>query len=94
MLYDKTKLFIDNYINLSEYTGNIEKEGGDLIVKERMIPFCTIHSFKGLENDIIIIPSITQISPDRTKLLLYIGLTRTKVRTIIYCHQSIKSLVK
>lgn len=93
MLYEKTKLFIDNYINLSEYTGNIEKEGGDLIVKERMIPFCTVHSFKGLENNIIIIPSITQISSDQTKLLLYIGLTRTKVRTIIYFHQSIKSLL-
>jgi hypothetical protein len=47
------------------------------------VAFSTIQGFKGLENSCIILTDIDRISDDEFKSLLYVGMSRAKVRLII-----------
>jgi len=51
------------------------------------VTFSTIHGFKGLENSYIILTDIDRISDDEFKSLLYVGMSRAKVRLIILIDQ-------
>jgi len=47
------------------------------------VTFSTIHGFKGLENSCIILVDIDRISDAEFKSLLYVGMSRAKVRLVI-----------
>jgi len=47
------------------------------------VTFSTIQGFKGLENSCIILTDIDRISGDEFKSLLYVGMSRAKVRLIV-----------
>ena len=52
-------------------------------ISDNYLSFCTIHSFKGLENSIIILTDIDSYSDNR---LLYVGLSRA--RAVLYVFES------
>ncbi|MFW5886440.1 MAG: NERD domain-containing protein [Bacteroidota bacterium] len=55
------------------------------------LEFSTIHSYKGLENSIIILFGFREIESDETKKLLYIGISRAKQRLYIVLDKSLES---
>jgi Nuclease-related domain/UvrD-like helicase C-terminal domain/AAA domain len=54
------------------------------------ISFCTIHSYKGLENNHIIITDIDDLESDWIQELLYVGMTRAKVKLFMFIHHDLK----
>lgn len=67
------------------------KKSFELSKKE--LPFCTVHAFKGLESDIVIVAGIESLE-DRQKVLLYIGMTRARVSTILVCKDNLSNIIK
>jgi hypothetical protein len=51
---------------------------------DSVIRFATIQSFKGLENSIIIITDIHDLSSERSHSLLYVGMSRAKHRLFVF----------
>jgi hypothetical protein len=44
------------------------------------IPFATIHAFKGLEAPAVIITDIENLNDEKTRALLYVGMSRARIR--------------
>ncbi len=55
---------------------------------EDTIGFSTIHAFKGLENSIIIISDIVHLLDDRYRALLYVGMSRARLRLSVLISDS------
>jgi hypothetical protein len=55
------------------------------------IGFCSIHAFKGLEMDAVIVTDIERVNDDETVALLYVGLTRALHRLVVLVHDQAKS---
>ena len=51
------------------------------------IPFSSVHSFKGLEASAVIITDVENLGDERTRALLYVGMSRARVRLFILMHQ-------
>lgn len=64
-----------------------------LTVKRNSIPYCTIHSFKGLESPVVILVDIDGISSSSQRALLYVGMSRARSHLIVMLHDSIKKLI-
>lgn len=43
------------------------------------IPYCTIHAFKGMEADAVIITDLSDLREQQTRSLLYVGLSRARM---------------
>lgn len=54
------------------------------------VPYCSIHSFKGLEAEAIVVTDIKSIGQPRDKTLLYVALTRPLDRLYILAHERVK----
>lgn len=52
------------------------------------IGYSTIHSFKGLESPVIIITDINRITGEQYEALLYVGMSRARVRLLLLMHES------
>ena len=70
-----------------------ECEGFTLIpasknIVDNAISFCSIHSFKGLEAPAIIITDINSLDDDRSRSLLYVGMSRARVRLFMLMSES------
>ena len=67
---------------------------GDVVLfpnwKKKGVIFSTIHSFKGLENTIIILFGFKNILTDASQKLLYIGISRAKQRLYLILDSSLK----
>jgi len=59
--------------------------------KKKGVIFSTIHSFKGLENTIIILFGFKNILTDASQKLLYIGISRAKQRLYLVLDVSLKT---
>ena len=55
------------------------------------IPFASIHSFKGLEAAAVIITDIESLNDDRARALLYVGMSRARIRLYMLMHSSCRS---
>jgi superfamily I DNA/RNA helicase len=44
------------------------------------IPFTSIHAFKGLESSAVIITDVDNLDDERSKALLYVGMSRARAR--------------
>ena len=82
---DRSCLTEDNHIfsNITDLT----RSGLQKCLRNN-IGFSTIHSFKGLENSIIIIIDITRLLDDRNRSLLYVGMSRAKHRLSVLISDS------
>jgi hypothetical protein len=54
----------------------------------KAVRFSTVHSFKGLENSVIIITDINELSGDWIHSLLYVGMSRARQRLILLVDKS------
>lgn len=57
---------------------------------EREINFSTIHSFKGMESNYIMLTDIEDLETDLGKSLLYIGMSRAKYGLMVYIEEAKK----
>jgi hypothetical protein len=55
------------------------------------IPFSSIHAFKGLEAPAVIITDIESLNDDRARALLYVGMSRARIRLVMLMHESCRS---
>jgi len=55
------------------------------------IPFSSIHAFKGLEAPAVIITDIENLSEEQSRALLYIGMSRARVRLFMLMHESCRT---
>ena len=77
----------------------IQNIGFDRITSERgkmqnnnKTGFCTIHAFKGMEQPAVILTDIDDISGEKNEALLYVGMTRAKLRLVILMHENCRDL--
>ena len=54
------------------------------------ITYCTVSSFKGLENDFIILTDVDELSSDWWKGVVYVGMTRARVGLYLLMNNSLK----
>ncbi len=58
------------------------------------VKFCTIHGFKGLESDLIILTDIEHLDYAEFQSLLYVGMTRARSGLIVLTHERNKPVLK
>ena len=54
---------------------------------QRCIRFSTIHSFKGLESQVVVMVDIEKVDDDRSQSLLYVGMSRARSLLILMIHE-------
>jgi Nuclease-related domain/UvrD-like helicase C-terminal domain/PhoH-like protein len=64
------------------------KRYNEITPKKGSIGFATIHSYKGMESSYIFITDIDDLSSDRAKSLLYVGMSRAKYGLILFISES------
>jgi hypothetical protein len=55
-----------------------------------VITYCTVSSFKGLENDFIVLTDIDELNSDWWKGVVYVGMTRARVGLYLLMNNSLK----
>jgi len=55
------------------------------------IPFTSIHAFKGLEAPAVIITDIDSLNDEKSRALLYVGMSRARIRLYMLMHESCRS---
>ena len=55
------------------------------------IPFASIHAFKGLEAPAVIITDINSLNDERSRALLYVGMSRARIRLFMLMHESCRA---
>ncbi len=58
-----------------------------LDIPQRRIRFSTIHSFKGLESQVVIMVDIEEVDDNRSQSLLYVGMSRARSLLILVIHE-------
>ncbi len=54
---------------------------------QECVRFSTIHSFKGLESQVVIIVDIEDVDDPRSQSLLYVGMSRARGLLILLAHE-------
>lgn len=54
----------------------------------------TVPSFKGLENDIVILAGVARINNDWWRAAAYVGMSRARVRLYVLLHESLREVVE
>jgi superfamily I DNA/RNA helicase len=57
------------------------------------IGFCSIHAFKGLEANAVIVTDIDTIGDEASEALFYVAVTRALHRLVILLHERVKKQV-
>ncbi len=57
------------------------------------IVFSTIHSFKGMESPVVILTGLTGFEDDRSRALLYVGMSRARSHLLIVAKDSLKKIL-
>ncbi len=55
------------------------------------ITYCTVSSFKGLENDFIVLTDVDELNSDWWKGVVYVGMTRARVGLYLLMNNSLKT---
>ena len=58
---------------------------------ENSIRFCSIHAFKGLEAPVVIVTDIEEVIGDEARSLLYVALTRSTGRLVVFADAKAKA---
>lgn len=74
--YAKSSIYDNNYIS-------------DL-VKNKNLEYSTIHSYKGLERNIVVVFGINELSDEKSLSLLYTGISRAKARLHLLINDCLK----
>lgn len=92
-VYQKITGINDGFIDISEMAKKMTDPMQDLLLPKKSISHSTIQAFKGMENEIIIIAGIENLSTDIEKAILYTGMTRARAKLYIIYFSSIKKLI-
>ncbi len=65
-----------------------------LTAPQGCIRFSTIHSFKGLESQVVIMVDIEEVDTDRSRSLLYVGMSRARSLLILIIHERARSSIE
>lgn len=57
-------------------------------LKKNQVGFATIHAYKGLEAPVVILTDIDKLTGERAQALLYIGMSRARLRLVLLVHES------
>ena len=60
---------------------------------QRCMRFSTIHSFKGLESQVVIVLDIEEVDDYRSQSLLYVGMSRARSLLILLIHERARSSI-
>jgi superfamily I DNA/RNA helicase len=63
----------------------------ELPVGEAVVRYSSVHAFKGLESPAIILTDIENINDDQAKALLYVGMSRARVRLHVLINERLRS---
>lgn len=66
---------------------------GDMLVPQGVVPFSTIHAFKGLESPVVILCDFDSLEGDRARSLLYVGMSRARSHLVMVLPESIREQV-
>jgi hypothetical protein len=55
------------------------------------IPYASIYAFKGLEAPAVILTDIESLNNERTRALLYVGMSRARIRLFMLMHESCRA---
>lgn len=69
--------------------GNAWKVGSKLL---NQVTACSVSSFKGLENDFIILTDVDELSPDWWRGVVYVGMSRARIGLYVFINQKLKPL--
>lgn len=61
------------------------------LLESKLLDFSTIHSFKGLENDFIIVTGFQELTSEKAKQLLYIAISRATFKLYIIFSKKLQS---
>lgn len=91
-VYSRISSRVNSLIDLSSYyPAEIESLRFDL--QPGNIGYCTVRSFKGLENDVILACGVESIQSDYERSIVYTALTRARVRTYLLAHQRVQDKI-
>lgn len=68
---------------------NAWKVGSQLLDQ---VTACTVSSFKGLENDFIILTDVDELSPDWWRGVAYVGMSRARIGLYVFVNEKLKPL--
>ncbi len=74
-----------------KYQKKYYEYGEELKYQSQGIAYSTIHSFKGLERAIVILTDFDTVNSDRDRALIYVGLSRAKLKAYFFCQTKAKS---
>ncbi|QDV68101.1 Nuclease-related domain protein [Rosistilla carotiformis] len=69
--------------------GNAWKVGSKLL---NQVTACSVSSFKGLENDFIILTDVDELSPDWWRGVVYVGMSRARIGLYVFINQKLEPL--
>ena len=64
-----------------------------LVTARSCVRFSTIHSFKGLESQVVIIADVDEVEDDRSQSLLYVGMSRARGLLILMIHEKARGSI-
>ena len=91
-IFSEVRKYIDTFIDISNYSTDIKEERG-LFVNEKCVTYSTIHSFKGMENEIIILTGVSEEVLSKYPALLYVGMTRAKSGLYVIAEQNLSNII-
>ena len=68
---------------------NAWKVGSKLL---NQVTACSVSSFKGLENDFIILTDVDELSPDWWRGVVYVGMSRARIGLYVFINQKLEPL--
>lgn len=68
---------------------NAWKIGSKLL---NQVTACSVSSFKGLENDFIILTDVDELTPDWWRGVAYVGMSRARIGLYVFINQKLKTL--
>lgn len=68
---------------------NAWKVGSPLL---NQVTACSVSSFKGLENDFVILTDVDELSPDWWRGVAYVGMSRARIGLYVFINQKLRSL--
>ncbi len=60
--------------------------------KCRSVSYCTVSSFKGLENDFIVLTDIEDLESEWWRSVIYVGMSRARVGLHVLLHESLRGI--
>jgi superfamily I DNA/RNA helicase len=62
-------------------------------MQQRKTVFYTIHSYKGMENQFIVVADVESLAEEKRKLL-YVGMSRARVGLTVLAHENLRSEIE